>query len=317
MYVPNKSTIHRLVGKVRETGIFADKKRNRKRTVLTEEKLDDIGACFEQSPHKSLSKLAQQSKLILRWVVMLQIKRADAAGRLGSTLVWMNVLLWWVLLATLLQKKSMMQHLAHVNVVQSQPRGGRPDGRRGSQPTRRRGGSGVGLLLRLWRHLFDTPAPSQAPCSPPLHSHHLQNLTRFKGSARQQDDRARNMTRLNTHHLIDGICLQTCDFEIPLSNSQTSASIFSLSLVANMAAKRCSGDNEAELRKMLESVLDSDCEYSEFSNDKTESAECVSSSDSSSSESSSDENGNNNDNAPGPSKRARTTTQKRQSLELD
>ncbi|PSN49541.1 putative ATP-dependent RNA helicase DDX46 [Blattella germanica] len=37
-----------------------DKKRNRKRTVLTEEKLDDIGACFEQSPHKSLSKLTQQ-----------------------------------------------------------------------------------------------------------------------------------------------------------------------------------------------------------------------------------------------------------------
>ena len=58
--VPNKSTIHRLVCKVRETGAFTDKKRNRKRTVLTEEKLDDIGACFEQSPHKSLSKLAQQ-----------------------------------------------------------------------------------------------------------------------------------------------------------------------------------------------------------------------------------------------------------------
>ncbi|PSN35294.1 hypothetical protein C0J52_15241 [Blattella germanica] len=35
--LPNKSTIHRLVCKVRETGAFADKKRNRKRTVLTEE----------------------------------------------------------------------------------------------------------------------------------------------------------------------------------------------------------------------------------------------------------------------------------------
>ncbi|PSN30513.1 Cryptochrome-1 [Blattella germanica] len=58
--VPNKSTIHHLVCKVRKTGTFADKKRNRKRTVLTEEKLDDIGACFEQSPHKSLSKLTQQ-----------------------------------------------------------------------------------------------------------------------------------------------------------------------------------------------------------------------------------------------------------------
>ncbi|PSN36057.1 hypothetical protein C0J52_23075 [Blattella germanica] len=56
--VPNKSTINRLECKVRETGAFTDKKQNRKRTVLTEEKLDDIGACFEQSPHKSLSKLA-------------------------------------------------------------------------------------------------------------------------------------------------------------------------------------------------------------------------------------------------------------------
>ena len=45
---------------MRETGAFADKKWNRKRNVLTEEKLDDIGACFKQSPHKSLSKLAQQ-----------------------------------------------------------------------------------------------------------------------------------------------------------------------------------------------------------------------------------------------------------------
>ncbi|PSN49807.1 hypothetical protein C0J52_01372 [Blattella germanica] len=54
-----KSTIHRLVCKVRETGAFADK-RNRKRTVLTEEKLDDIGACFKQSSHNNLSKLAQQ-----------------------------------------------------------------------------------------------------------------------------------------------------------------------------------------------------------------------------------------------------------------
>ncbi|PSN43710.1 hypothetical protein C0J52_14008 [Blattella germanica] len=58
--VPNKSTIHRLVCKVRETNAFADKKRNHKRTVLTQNKVDDIGACFEQSPHKSLSKLAQQ-----------------------------------------------------------------------------------------------------------------------------------------------------------------------------------------------------------------------------------------------------------------
>ncbi|PSN54069.1 hypothetical protein C0J52_03107 [Blattella germanica] len=79
-----------------------------------------------------------------------------------------------------------------------------------------------------------------------------------------------------------------------------------------MAAKRCSGDNKVGLRKMLESVLDSDCEFSEFSDDEIESEECVSSSDSSSSVSSSDESDNKNDDATSPSKRARTTTQKRQ-----
>ncbi|PSN32575.1 hypothetical protein C0J52_21343 [Blattella germanica] len=63
---------------------------------------------------------------------------------------------------------------------------------------------------------------------------------------------------------------------------------------------------------MLERVLDSDCEYSELSDDEIESEECISSGDSSSSSSSSDESDNENDNAPGPSKRACTTTQKRQ-----
>ncbi|PSN35066.1 hypothetical protein C0J52_25924 [Blattella germanica] len=53
-----------------------------------------------------------------------------------------------------------------------------------------------------------------------------------------------------------------------------------------MAAKRYNGDNEAGLRRKLESVLDSDCEYNELSDAETESEECVSSSDSSSSASS-------------------------------
>ncbi|PSN35263.1 hypothetical protein C0J52_17553 [Blattella germanica] len=66
-----------------------------------------------------------------------------------------------------------------------------------------------------------------------------------------------------------------------------------------MAPKRCSGNNEAGLRKMLESVLDSDCEYSELSDDKIESEECVSNSDSSSSASHSDESDNKNDDTSG------------------
>ena len=68
-----------------------------------------------------------------------------------------------------------------------------------------------------------------------------------------------------------------------------------------MAAKKFSGDKEEELTKKLESVLDSDCEYSEFSDDERESEECVSDGASSSDES-------DNDNAPGSSKCARTMT---------
>ncbi|PSN42452.1 hypothetical protein C0J52_18918 [Blattella germanica] len=63
---------------------------------------------------------------------------------------------------------------------------------------------------------------------------------------------------------------------------------------------RLNDDNETGLRKMLESVLDSDCEYIELSDDEIETGECVSSSDSSSSASSGDESDNKNDVAPGP-----------------
>ncbi|PSN48835.1 hypothetical protein C0J52_05117 [Blattella germanica] len=40
--VPHKSTVQQLVKKVCETGSFSDKKINRRTTVLTEEKLDNI-----------------------------------------------------------------------------------------------------------------------------------------------------------------------------------------------------------------------------------------------------------------------------------
>ncbi|PSN38379.1 hypothetical protein C0J52_21487, partial [Blattella germanica] len=55
------STIQQLVKKVCETGSFSYKKINRRRTVLTEEKLDDIAYLLENSPNKSLSKLAQET----------------------------------------------------------------------------------------------------------------------------------------------------------------------------------------------------------------------------------------------------------------
>ncbi|GFG36663.1 hypothetical protein Cfor_09402 [Coptotermes formosanus] len=52
--VPNGQTIHYFVNKLTTTGSLVDKKPNRKRTVLTEEKLDDIRARLETSPGKSL-----------------------------------------------------------------------------------------------------------------------------------------------------------------------------------------------------------------------------------------------------------------------
>ena len=44
---------------------MADKKRNRKRTVFTEETLDEIGASCERTPTKSIPKLAQQVGILL------------------------------------------------------------------------------------------------------------------------------------------------------------------------------------------------------------------------------------------------------------
>jgi transposase len=58
--VPSKSMIERLVKKFHNTGSVLDKKKNRKRSVLTAEKLDEIGASLESSPRKSLTQLAVQ-----------------------------------------------------------------------------------------------------------------------------------------------------------------------------------------------------------------------------------------------------------------
>ncbi|KAJ9596938.1 hypothetical protein L9F63_012063 [Diploptera punctata] len=57
---PSRSTIHDLVTKFETTGSVQNKKHTRRLTVLTEEKLDEIGKNLERSPQKSLPKLAQQ-----------------------------------------------------------------------------------------------------------------------------------------------------------------------------------------------------------------------------------------------------------------
>ena len=57
---PSRFTVHEIVKKFETTGSVANKKRNRKCTVLTEETLDEIGASLECIPTKSIPKLAQQ-----------------------------------------------------------------------------------------------------------------------------------------------------------------------------------------------------------------------------------------------------------------
>ena len=57
---PSRFTIHKIVKKFETTGSVANKKRNRKCKVLTEETLDKIGASLEHTPTRSIPKLAQQ-----------------------------------------------------------------------------------------------------------------------------------------------------------------------------------------------------------------------------------------------------------------
>ncbi|KAJ4441400.1 hypothetical protein ANN_11255 [Periplaneta americana] len=56
---PSRLTIHDLVNKVRRRGSFLNNKRVQQRSVLTEEKLDEVGARLEHSSRNSLRRLAQ------------------------------------------------------------------------------------------------------------------------------------------------------------------------------------------------------------------------------------------------------------------
>jgi hypothetical protein len=71
--------------------------------------------------------------------------------------------------------------------------------------------------------------------------------------------------------------------------------IILLTSVGIVAARRGSGDNEEGLRNLVESVLDSDNEYSDFSENETESEESSTVSDNKSSEEDSEENKKKND----------------------
>ena len=56
----SRFTIHEIVKKFKTIGFVANKKRNPKHTVLTEETLDETGTSLECTPTKSIPKLAQQ-----------------------------------------------------------------------------------------------------------------------------------------------------------------------------------------------------------------------------------------------------------------
>ena len=62
----SRFTIHVIVKKFETTGSVANKKRNRKRTVLTEETLDEIGTSLERTPTKSIPKLARIVSFLLK-----------------------------------------------------------------------------------------------------------------------------------------------------------------------------------------------------------------------------------------------------------
>jgi biotin operon repressor len=59
--VPGRQTIHKLVNELRTTGLLIGKKQKRKHRVLTEKKLDGIGARPEHTHRKSLKRLAQET----------------------------------------------------------------------------------------------------------------------------------------------------------------------------------------------------------------------------------------------------------------
>ena len=63
--VPSKSMIERLVKKFHSTGSVLDLKKRRRRSILTEEKLDEIGCFLERNPGKPLAQLAAQSGVSL------------------------------------------------------------------------------------------------------------------------------------------------------------------------------------------------------------------------------------------------------------
>ena len=61
--VPNPSTIRRQAKRFKETGYVKNRKVNRRRQVLAEETLDEIGDRLEHTLQKSLKRLLQETRV--------------------------------------------------------------------------------------------------------------------------------------------------------------------------------------------------------------------------------------------------------------
>ena len=61
--MPNPSTIRRQAKRFKETGSVKNRKVNRRRHVLTEETLEEIGERLEYTLQKSLKRLSQETGL--------------------------------------------------------------------------------------------------------------------------------------------------------------------------------------------------------------------------------------------------------------
>ncbi len=59
--VPNKSSISRLVKKIREMGSVMNALKNQTHTVLTPEKVEEIGAAFSDTSHSSIHNVARRT----------------------------------------------------------------------------------------------------------------------------------------------------------------------------------------------------------------------------------------------------------------
>jgi hypothetical protein len=64
--VPNKSTVQRLVERFRETQSIGEKRRSGRPSVLSNDSLEDIRARLLQSPRKSLRKISQETRTLMK-----------------------------------------------------------------------------------------------------------------------------------------------------------------------------------------------------------------------------------------------------------